>query len=385
MSGNLATTDGLAALKDEFLATLNHEIRTPLSGILGMVELLFETELKPDQREYLDAVQVCAEHLLQIMNSTLEYSALSADQVVLEESEFPLRAMLDGALNEFSLKAKARGLELVRHWAADLPQTVIGDAVRLRQLIHHVVANAIKFTHQGEVEVRALSVTLPDREILLSLVVRDTGVGIPADKLVHIFQSFRQLETGLARRYTGIGLGLAVTQKLAMLMRGDISVRSEVGKGTEFTIHIPLKTARESTALAPPGGKPQRVFRILVVEDDSISRSVTVHVLHRRAYQVDCVADGAAAIEAVARSQYDLILMDLQLPGMDGLETAAGIRRLRGSSAPPILALTANSSLEGRELCRQQGMRAFLRKPVQSKELLRAVEAFLPGPTSIAV
>ncbi len=262
VSGILATTDELGVLKEEFLATLNHEIRTPLTGILGMVDLLFETELQAEQKEYLDAVRSCAESLLRVMNSTLEYSALSADKIVLEECEFSLRQMLAAALEEFAFKAKANGLRLVRYFQPDLPETVVGDAVRLREVIGHVVANAIKFTPQGEVEVKVASVPVSSDDILLSLVVRDTGIGIPEDKLGQLFQSFRQLETGLARRYTGIGLGLAVTQKLVSLMQGHVLVQSEVGKGTEFTIYIPLKTPGGvvETAAKPavPSGRQPR-------------------------------------------------------------------------------------------------------------------------------
>jgi signal transduction histidine kinase len=236
-----ATTDEIGTLKEEFLASLNHEMRTPLSGILGMVDLLLETGLTSEQREYIDATRQCAESLLEIMNSTLEFSALSADQVVLEESEFPLRSILSGALDEFAFKAKAKGLRMIRSFAPDVPEIVIGDALRLRQLLSQVTGNALKFTSRGEVEVSIGASPLEDGNILLSLVIRDTGIGIPQEKLSQIFDPFRQLESGLSRRYTGMGLGLALTQKLVNLMHGQVSVRSQVGKGTEFSITVPLQ------------------------------------------------------------------------------------------------------------------------------------------------
>lgn len=377
------STDELGALKEQFLASLNHEMRTPLSGILGMVDLLLETELTSDQKEYLDATRQCAESLLEIMNSALEFSALSADQIVLEASEFSLRSMLNATVDEFAFKAKAKGLRLVHQFTPELPEIVIGDAVRLRQVLSQVINNAIKFTSTGEVRVKASATTRHEGNVLLSLVVHDTGIGIAHDKIPEIFDSFRQIESGLARRYTGMGLGLAVTQKLVNLMQGRVSVNSQVGQGTEFSIDIPLQTSSERIPRQPARKPPSEVngtrkFRILVVEDNSVARTVVVHVLHRRAYHVDCANDGPAAIQAAGKNQYDLILMDLQLPEMDGFDTAARIRVLRDYANVPIVALTANCSAEYRDLCIQRGLQGFLPKPVESTELLKAIETFLP-------
>jgi CheY-like chemotaxis protein/two-component sensor histidine kinase len=380
-----ATTDELGALKEQFLASLNHEMRTPLSGILGMVDLLLETDLTNDQKEYLDATHQCAESLLEIMNSALEFSALSADQVVLEESEFSLRSMLNDALDDFAFKAKVKGLRLIRYFAPEVPEVVIGDALRLRQILSQVAGNAIKFTSKGEVEVKVSAMTLHNDNLLLCLLVRDTGIGIPPDKLPQIFDSFRQIESGLARRYTGMGLGLAVTQKLVDLMHGQVSVNSQVGIGSEFSINIPLRLSREH-AVRQHTPHPRieisgpRTFQILVVEDNPVARTVVEHVLHRRPYHVVCANDGPAAIQAAEKNHYDLILMDLHMPEMDGFDTAARIRRLPGYVNTPIIALTANCSPEHREQCIQQGLQGFLAKPVQSTELLKAVEAFLPAP-----
>src|SRR5580693_2713920 len=205
-------TDELGEVQGQFLASLNHEIRTPLSGILGMTDLLLETPLTEDQREYVGATRVCAENLLEILNVTLEYSALSANRVLLEETEFSLRDTLHGVLGEFAAKAEAKGLRLVRSLDGSLPEMVVGDPHRLRQILWHLVANGVKFTKEGQVEVAASAKMEHGRQVLLTVEVRDTGIGIAPHQLTAIFESFRQLDAGLSRNHAGLGLGLAVAQ-----------------------------------------------------------------------------------------------------------------------------------------------------------------------------
>ncbi|MGI8744956.1 MAG: ATP-binding protein [Bryobacteraceae bacterium] len=273
MSRITTSPDELSTLKEEFLASLNHEIRTPLSGVLGMVDLLLETELTGEQKEYLDDARMCAENLLEILNSTLEFSALSADQVALEEAEFSLRSMLDGMLDDFAFKAKAKGLRLIRNFSPDAPEVACGDALRLQQIVSQLVMNAIKFTNQGEVEVSVGVSRIEDSAFVLNVKVRDTGIGISEDKLDRIFDSFRQLETGLARRYTGMGLGLAVTQKLVQLMRGEIGVNSKPGHGSEFSVHIPLGTVHEQINPQVETGAI-REFRFLARENRPVAETL---------------------------------------------------------------------------------------------------------------
>lgn len=242
---NSVRTDELSEVKSQFLATLNYEVRTPLTGILGMLDLLLETELTPEQREYAQDSRFCADSLLDIMNSTLEFSALSANQVTLEEAELPLLELLDTVLDEFSLKAANKGLKFIRDMHDSVPEAVMGDAVRLKKLFSNLLENAVKFTKAGEIEVECSAVSA-GYSGWLTFSVRDTGIGIPTDKLEWIFDSFHQLETGLNRRYTGMGLGLAVTQKIARLMNADISVETEIDQGSIFTLKIPFKISRES-------------------------------------------------------------------------------------------------------------------------------------------
>jgi CheY-like chemotaxis protein len=366
--------DELSELKGQFLATLNHEIRTPLSGILGMLDLLAETELSGEQREYAESGRSCAQNLLEIMNATLDYSALCAGQVRLEEAEFPIRELLERLGDCFVFKAKSKGLRFFLNIDENLPELAIGDAVLIRQMLANLIDNAIKFTNQGDVEVIAGTIVLPDRDALLTVRVRDTGIGIAAEMLPSIFDPFRQLETGLSRRYSGMGLGLAVTQKLARLMRAELHVESHPGRGSTFGVSIPLKIALDTRNRAKSEGRPS----ILLVADSSMAHSVTMHVLARRSYVVECANTSAAAIEKASERLYDLVLLDLQLPGMDAAEMSSRMRSIPGYADVPMLALTAGPCLDYSSLCAQNGMQGFVPKPVESRLLLRTVERFLP-------
>jgi CheY-like chemotaxis protein len=368
-------TDDLREVQGQFLASLNHEIRTPLSGILGMTDLLLETPLTEDQREYVGATRVCAENLLEILNATLEYSALAANQVFLEETEFSLRDALHGVLGEFAAKAEAKGLRLVRALDGSLPEMVVGDPLRLRQIVWHLVANGVKFTREGHVEVAASAVAGQDRRVTVTLRIQDSGIGIAPHQLEEIFESFRQLETGLSRNHGGLGLGLAVTQKLVALLDGSISVASEVGKGSAFTVAVPFKLPMESgTALAE--AKKSR-GRVLVVDDNSIAQTIACHALRRQSFEVECAGDGRAALESASKTRFDVILMDLQMPGWDGFETVEQIRQLPGYRETPIIAVTANCSDDYRARSVRCGMQDFLAKPVRTRDLVQAVEKHL--------
>ena len=367
-------SDELNDLKGQFLASLNHEIRTPLSGILGMADLLLETHLTDEQREYVTATRMCASNLLETLNATLEFSALSANHVRLEEEEFPLRETLEGLVGEFAFKAQSKGLQLRHRFDRSLPEAVVGDALRLRQLIWHLIANAIKFTSHGEVELRAYADPGDPGCALVTIEVRDTGIGIPDSQVDLIFESFRQLETGLSRNFPGLGLGLAVAQKLASLLGGQITVLSEPGKGSVFGVKLPMRVPQDAHRAVDF----QRTRgHVLVVDDDSVAQTVASHVLRRQSYDVECVANGPAAIDKAARTTFDLILMDLQMPGMDGFQTTKQIRCLPAHVHTPIIAVTANCSGDYRDRCLNNGMQGFLCKPVQSRELVQTVERFL--------
>ena len=367
----------LDQVKGVFLASLNHEIRTPLSGVMGMLDLLLETGLDEDQRDYLNAARLCAESLAELLNSSLEYAALEAGQISLEESEFSVKEMLEAALGQQRAKADIKQLRLRLTLDAGLPETLVGDASRLRELLGHLVNNAIKFTHAGSVEVRvSMRTTVSQRPDVLVAEVRDTGIGIPNDKLDHIFESFQPGESGLARAFPGLGLGLALAHKLAKIMGGRILVESQPGVGSTFTLEVGLRRAAVQ-AESQNGRLADLGPAVLAVEDDPIGITVLRHVLQRRLKNVDCVASGREALEAVERKHYDLILMDLQMPDINGLEAAAKIRQMNGYANVPILALTASCSDQVREQCRAIGMQAFLSKPIDANELWSAVSRYL--------
>jgi len=379
---SLNQKDELQQLKGTFLASLNHEIRTPLAGIMGMADLLLETPLDEEQREYVSAARLCAENLFEILNATLEYSALEAGQFTLDESEFSLREMLDAAVAQHQAKAQVKNIPLALILDPGLPETMLGDAPRLRELMGHLIANAIKFTHAGQIDVRVrlsreTETGLPIAEWLI-MDVRDTGIGIPEEQMESIFGSFQQGERGLSRSYSGMGLGLALARKLADVMGGNIGVESKLGSGSTFTVRLPFRRAatdRGDRGGLSPGSSEGPL--VLAVDDNPVGLTVLRHALQRHHLRVECATGGREALVAAAQKHYDLVLMDLQMPEVDGLTAAVELRKIPGYADVPILALTANFSDDVREQCRSHGMQAYLSKPVEAGELWAAISKHL--------
>jgi len=367
-------------VKGAFLASLNHEFRTPLSGVMGMLDLLAETSLDNDQRDYLSAARLCAESLTEHLNASLEYAALEAGEFSLDESEFRLRETIDAAIAQQQAKAEAKGLRLSLQGYTNLPETMVGDAGRIRELIGRLISNAVKFTHAGSIQVSARLRGDQRSGEYLVVAVTDTGIGIPPEKIDRIFDTFHQVEEGLSRTYAGLGLGLALVRKLTDAMGGSIHVESQPEEGSTFTVEIPIGRPPEITPLEASmdaGEEEISAPLILAVEDNPVGMRVLRSVLQRHHVRVVSATNGQAAIEAAQNNQIDLILMDLQMPDIDGLEASIAIRKLPGYQSVPILALTANCSDQVRQQCLQHGMQAYLSKPINAQELWSAISRYL--------
>ncbi len=362
-----------ARAKSEFLAVMSHEIRTPMNGILGMSRLLGETELTPAQRSYLDAISGSGEALMTVLNDILDFSKLESGRVRVDRQRFDLREAVRGVLSLMVPRVQDKDLNLICNMAPEVPRMVVGDEPRLRQILYNLVGNAVKFTHHGQVVVDVTRTA----DGWLRLDVSDTGIGIGEAAQARLFQSFSQGDASVSRHYGGTGLGLAISKRLVELLDGRIGFESEVGKGSRFWFTLPLQEAEgngEAPGLRPEGPANGRTLRILLAEDNPINRSVTEALLTRAGHQVTVAEDGALAVELQAANRFDVILMDVQMPVMDGLEAT---RRIRSKETPgrhvPIIALTANVLREDVERCLAAGMDDHVGKPIRPAELEEAL------------
>ena len=374
--------------KGEFLANMSHEIRTPMNGILGMTELALETTQDPRQKEYLGLVKSSAEALLTIINDILDFSKIEAGKLDLDTVPFRLRDLIADTLAVLAPRAHAKPLKLIRRIAPEVPDALIGDPGRIRQVILNLVGNAIKFTESGEVVV---SVELqPDGKGPGSLrfSIADTGIGIPVEKRMTIFEPFEQADGSTTRKYGGTGLGLSISAKLVALMGGRIWVEGAVGQGSIFLFDAELgldsETAQRDHGLLDRKANlivhdlaTTRPLRILLADDHPINQKVAAGLLERMGHAVTVVADGRAALQAWREGRFDLILMDIQMPEMDGFETLAAIRAIEQQSGNhgPIVALTAHAMSGDRERCLKAGFDEYLSKPIRSDRLREVIES----------
>ena len=363
--------------KSEFLATMSHEIRTPMNGLIGFADLLLSAGLEGRTLRYAQTIHKSAHALLSIINDVLDFSKMEAGKVVLQAEEFDLRDVVADVRALAAPTAAQKGLALAVTLDHALPRALVGDAGRLRQVLLNLAGNAVKFTEVGSVTLEAQVAGFAEGRVAVDFAVRDTGIGIPADRQALLFEMFSQVDTSMTRRHGGTGLGLAICKKLVELMGGRIAVQSEPGRGSAFSFRIVLPIANAVPAAGAAGDLPAaaRPSRILLAEDNPVNQMLVAEVLRRAGHAVEVVEDGAAAVALAAEGRFDIVLMDVQMPGMDGLAAARRIRALPGAAgALPIVALTAHVQQQDAERCLAAGMNDHLTKPLDLPTLLACVD-----------
>ena len=368
--------------KSEFLATMSHEIRAPLNTIIGIADLLAKTALSPEQNRYVQIFRRAGDGLLTLIDDILDLSKVEASQLELEQTTFSLHDLAEKVREMVAVRAHEKGLTLVCEVAPAVPTDFVGDPTRLRQVLLNLVGNAIKFTESGEVALRVMPETDSPVPGTLRFTISDTGIGIPADKFASVFERFTQADASTTRRYGGTGLGLTISKRLVELMGGRIWVESGVGKGSVFSFTVPPDISAQATRRAPAAvdtsfERPLPALEILLAEDSLDNSTITIAYLQDTPYRIDLAENGAVACEMFKAGRYDLVLMDRQMPVMDGLTATRAIREWEQATQrppTPIIALTASALKGDKEKCLAAGCTAYLSKPIRQEVLLQAIK-----------
>jgi signal transduction histidine kinase/BarA-like signal transduction histidine kinase len=379
--------------KSEFLANMSHEIRTPMNGVIGMAELLKDTELTNSQREYLNMLKTSADNLMSIINDILDISKIESGKLVFEHVDFNLRSTIAEIIKIHNVKAQERGFDLIYNVSPDVPNIILGDPSRLRQVLINLIGNAIKFTENGEIVVSVEVESRSEDKVFLHFTVSDTGIGIPEDKKKLIFDTFTQADSSTTREYGGTGLGLSICSRLLQMMKGKIWVESEVGQGSTF--HFTAKFGRVEQELPEEvvsseyehsgnqsNYNDRKKVHILVAEDNIINQKLAVRILEKEGYSIEVANDGEEVLEELKKEHFDIVLMDVQMPKMDGIEATQAIRKSKDNTFNPeipIIAVTAHAFEENTEKCLKAGMNSCVTKPFNREELFEEIEKLIPA------